>query len=66
VAERLTLAGDNVQVRPVEGEIDVDRSIVSVKPFCPITVTVEVAVWLGRTAAAAGLAEIVKSVAITW
>jgi hypothetical protein len=66
VVERLTLPGDRVHDRPVEGEMDVARFTVSVKPFSPLTVTVEVAVWPGRTAAAAGLAEIVKSVAITW
>jgi hypothetical protein len=43
VEERLTLAGDSVHDRPVEGEIELDRSTVSVKPFTPVTVTVEVA-----------------------
>jgi hypothetical protein len=62
VEERLTLACDSVHVRPVEGEIEMDRLTVSVKPFTPVTVTVDVAVWPARTVAVAGLAENVKSV----
>jgi len=42
VPVKTTLADDNVQVRPVEGETASDRVTVPVKPLTAETVTVEV------------------------
>lgn len=60
VVERLTLVGDSVQDRPVEGLIEVDRPTVSVNPFRPVNAIVELAEAPARTVLLVGLVEIVK------
>jgi hypothetical protein len=60
VALRVTLVGDSVQVRPVDGETDDVRLTVPVNPPCPVTVIVEVAAAPALTVSEVGLADKVK------
>ena len=60
---RVTLVGDNVHVRPVDGETVSDRVTVPVKPFSPVTVTVEAPALPRTTVTLAGLAATLKSAA---
>ena len=60
---RVTLVGKNVHVSPVDGDIVSVRFTVPVKPFCAVTVMVEVPVAPARMVTLAGLAVIVKGAA---
>jgi hypothetical protein len=59
----VTLVGDNVHVRPVDGETLEVRVTVPVKPFCAVTVIVEEPAAPARTVKLVGLAVIVKGAA---
>jgi hypothetical protein len=48
--------GESVHVKPLDGETDETRSTVPVKPFCAVTVMVDVPVAPARTVTAVGLA----------
>jgi len=56
-----TLAGDNVHVRPVDGEMVSERDTVPVKPFSAVTVTVEVPAVPTTTVRLVGFAATLKS-----
>jgi len=53
---RVMLAGDKLQVKPLLGEIEEVRLTVPVKPFCALTVIVEVPDVSTRTVMSVGLA----------
>ena len=55
------LVGDRLQESPVEGEVDLDRLTVPVKPFTGATVTVEVPVLPLLIETAVGLVLMLKS-----
>lgn len=55
------LVGDRLQESPVEGEVDLDRLTVPVKPFTVATVTVEVPVLPLLIETAVGLVLMLKS-----
>jgi hypothetical protein len=55
------LVGDRVQVRPVDGEIVAERTMLPVKPLIPVTVIVEVPEEPTATLTLVGLAVIAKS-----
>jgi len=55
-APRVMLAGDRLQVRPADGEIEEARLTVPANPFCAVTVIVEVPVAPARTVTVVGLA----------
>jgi hypothetical protein len=56
-----TLVGENVHVRPVDGETEAVRLTVPVNPLRPVTVMVDVPVPLEGIAILVGLAAVVKS-----
>jgi hypothetical protein len=58
---KVTLVGDRVQVRPVEGETTAVSETVPVNPLKPATVTVEVPAVPEDTPTLAGLAATMKS-----
>lgn len=72
VDERAGFEGEKEQLKPVEGvpktpsETEAERTTVSVKPFTPFNVIVELARVPAGTVALVGFATIVKSVGITW
>lgn len=57
----VTLVGDNVQVRPVDGDTFDVRATVPVNPWSELTVIVEAPETPARTVTVVGLAETVKS-----
>ena len=57
----VTLAGVNVHVKPVTGEMSADRFTVPVKPFTAVTVIVAVPLEPATNATVVGLAATVKS-----
>jgi hypothetical protein len=59
----VTLVGDNVHVRPVEGETVSERATVPVKPLSAVTVSVEVPGVPTTTVRVVGLAATLKSAA---
>jgi hypothetical protein len=61
VPEPVTLVGDNVQVRPVEGDTVAVRLTAPAKPFTAVTVMVEVPAVLIVVVTEVGLALMVKS-----
>ena len=60
---RVTLVGDNVHVRPVDGETVSERVTVPVKPFSAVTVIVETPAVPRTTVRLVGLAAKLKSAA---
>jgi hypothetical protein len=58
---RVTLVGDNVQVRPVDGDTISDNATVPVNPPRPVTVMVDMPVAPVLTVKLVGLAATVKS-----
>lgn len=61
VLVRVTLAGETVQVRPVDGEDVVDKETVPARPWTAVTVIVEVPDAEDRTVTFVWLVAIVKS-----
>jgi len=61
VEDKLTLAGERLHDRPVEGLIEADRPTESVNPFRPVNVRVKLAKAPARTVALVGLMEMAKS-----
>jgi len=61
VPEPVTLVGDRVHVRPVEGDIVSVRETGPEKPFRPVTVIVEDPLAPARVVTVVGLAVVVKS-----
>ena len=61
VPELVTLVGESVHVRPVEGDIVPVREIEPLKPLSLVSVMVEVPVDPARSVAVVGLAVTVKS-----
>jgi len=61
VPDPVTLVGDRVQVKPVEGLMPEVRLTAPVNPSSAVTVMVEVPAAPARTVALAGLAAMVKS-----
>ena len=59
---RLILVGLRLHVRPVVGDIELTRLTVPVKPFCPVTVIVDMPAVPAFTVMLVGLAPIMKSV----
>jgi len=64
-APRIILAGVRVQVKPVEGEIELVNATVPVNPWTGATVIVEVPAALALTVTLVGEAETVKSLTVT-